>query len=102
MLAMKTVALAAGFSLAMFGFAAGPAAAKDHHHNHHNNHHHGHHHYDEGFGFDFQIPDVYIDTSGGDDDAHASWCYRHKPGYDEDTDMYYSHGYWKPCVAPFD
>ena len=104
MLGMKTVALAAGLSLAMFGFAAGTATAKDkhHHHNHHNNHHHNHHgNYGEGFGFNFEIPDVYI-QSGDNNDGHVSWCYRHKPNYDEDTDMYYSHGYWKPCVAPFD
>ena len=101
MLAMKTVALAAGLSLAMFGFAAGAAAAKDKHHNNHHNNHHGHHHFDEGFGFGFEVPDVYIDLSNTDD-AHASWCYRHKPNYDEDTDMYFSHGSWKPCFAPFD
>ena len=99
MLAMKTVALAAGTSLAMFGFAG--AAAADEHHHHHHDHHHHHGDFNEGFGFGFEIPDVYIDTSHGDD-AHVSWCYRHKPNYDEDTDMYFSHGYWKPCVAPFD
>jgi hypothetical protein len=108
MITKTTIALAAGFSLAMFGFA-GTAAADNHHHhnNHHNNnhhnhnHHHGHHQFDEGFGFGFEVPDVYIDLSNSDD-AHASWCYKHKPNYDEDSDMYYSHGSWKPCVAPFD
>lgn len=99
MLAMKTVALAAGVSLAMFGFAAGPAAAKDHQHHHHN-HHHGHH-FNEGFGFGFEIPDVYIDLSDAED-AHTSWCYKHKPNYDEDTNLYFTHGSWKPCIAPFD
>ena len=100
MLAIKTVALAAGFSLAMFGFAAGPAAAA---HHHHNNHHHGHHHgdYSEGFGFNFEIPNVYIESDSGEDD-HVAWCYAHRPNYDEDTDMYYSHHHWKPCFAPFD
>jgi hypothetical protein len=101
MLAIKTVALTAGLSLAMFGFGAGQAAAGNHHH--HNNHHHNHHHggYNEGYGFDFEIPDVYIDL-GHREDSHVSWCYRHKPSYDEDSDMYYSHGDWKPCIAPFD
>lgn len=100
MLAMKTVALAAGVSLAMFGFAAGPAAAKHkHHHHNHHNHHHGH--FNEGFGFAFEVPDVYIDLSNTED-AHASWCYKHKPNYDEDTNLYFTHGSWKPCIAPFD
>ena len=104
MLAMRTVALAAGFSLAMVGLA-GTAAADDHHH--HNGHHHnGHHHhgdFNEGYGFAFDIPDVYVDLSNGNsDDAHVSWCYRHKPNYNEDYDMYFSHGNWKPCIAPFD
>lgn len=99
MLAIKTVALTAGLSLAMFGFGAGQAAADNHHH--HNNHHHHHDNYSEGFGFNFEVPDVYIDL-GHREDSHASWCYRHKPNYDEDSDMYFSHGYWKPCVAPFD
>jgi len=97
MLAIKTVALTAGLSLAMFGFSAGQAAAYDDHHHHH--HHHGD--YSEGFGFNFEVPDVYVDL-GHREDTHVSWCYRHKPNYDEDTDMYFSHGYWKPCVAPFD
>ena len=52
-------------------------------------------------GFDFEIPDVYIDL-GHREDSHVSWCYRHKPNYDEDSDMYYSHGDWRPCIAPFD
>jgi len=106
MLAIKTAALAAGFSLAMFGLA-GPAAAKHNHHHdkgghHHNGHHHQHGNFNEGYGFAFEIPDVYVDLSNGGDDAHVSWCYRHKPNYDEDSDMYFSHGYWKPCIAPFD
>ena len=42
MRAMRTVALAAGFSLAMFGLA-GPAAAKDNHHHKNGHHHNGHH-----------------------------------------------------------
>jgi hypothetical protein len=106
MLAIKTVALAAGFSLVMFGLA-GTAAAKDHHHHHdggdhHKGHHHQHGDFNEGYGFAFEIPDVYVDLSNGGHDAHVSWCYRHKPNYDEDSDMYFSHGYWKPCIAPFD
>ena len=103
MLAMKTVALAAGISLAMFGLA-GSAAADNHHHHNNQHNHHGHHHhgdFNEGFGFNFEIPDVYIDLSNSDE-AHASWCYKHKPNYDEDTNMYFTHGSWKPCIAPFD
>jgi len=96
MLAVRSIALAAGVSLAIFGFAAPTMAANHHHHGHHH-----HHDYDPGFGFEFDIPNVYI-APESDEDEHVAWCYAHRPNYDEDTDMYFSHHHWRPCVAPFD
>ncbi len=92
MFAIKTLAVAAGLSLAMFG---GQAMAAHHHH-----HHHGHGH--GGFGFELNLAPDYSYDDSSDDADHVAWCYSHKPNYDEDTDMYYSHHHWKTCHAPFD
>jgi hypothetical protein len=44
MLAIRTIAFAAGLSLAAFGYTGTAAAAHHHHHNNHHHHHHHHHH----------------------------------------------------------